>query len=117
MLYGLLVSFFIILCLLLVLMVLVQRGKGSAGIGNLGGGTQLLFGGSGGADVFQKVTWIMGALFMCLSLVLALMKSSSSRTSKYVIKSRSVQTEQVAQASQDTQAGQAGQAEQESTAK
>ena len=44
------------------------------GLGSMGGGTQLLFGGSGGQDLFQKATWVMGALFMGGSLGLAMMK-------------------------------------------
>lgn len=44
------------------------------GLGSLGGGTQLLFGGSGGQDIFQKATWVMCALFMGGSLGLAMLK-------------------------------------------
>jgi preprotein translocase subunit SecG len=84
MLYGLLLTFFIALCFFLILMVLIQKGKGSIGIGNLGGGTQMLFGGSGGQDLFQKITWVCGALFMASSLFLALMKVSSSNVSRYL---------------------------------
>jgi preprotein translocase subunit SecG len=76
MLYGLLLTLFIVLCFLIVLIILIQKGKGSIGIGGLGGGAQMLFGGSGGQDLFQKITWIMVALFMSGSLVLAIMKSS-----------------------------------------
>ena len=94
MLYGLLVTFYIFVCLLLVLMVLVQKGKSSMGLGGLGGGSQMLFGGSGGQDLFQKVTWGLGALFMLGSLVLALMKSSQLATSKYVGQKNSTKTEQ-----------------------
>jgi preprotein translocase subunit SecG len=43
----------------------------------------MLFGGSGGQDVFQKITWFLGALFMALSLLLALAKSQQSRTIYY----------------------------------
>ncbi len=73
-LYNLLAIGFVVLCMLMVLLILMQKGKSSMGLGSLGGGTQLLFGGSGGQDLFQKVTWIMGALFMGGSLVLAMMK-------------------------------------------
>jgi preprotein translocase subunit SecG len=76
MLYGLLLSVFITVCLLLVLIILIQQGKGSMGIGNLGGGAQMLFGGSGGQDVFQKITWVLGTLFMAGSLFLSLMRSA-----------------------------------------
>lgn len=84
MLYGLLVTLFIILCFLLILMVLLQKGKSSLGMGAFGGGSQMLFGASGGQDLFQKITWGMGALLMLGSLALALMKSSSLQTSRYL---------------------------------
>jgi preprotein translocase subunit SecG len=80
MLYGLLLTVFIILGVFIILFVLVQQSKGSLGIGSMGGETQMLFGGSGGQNFFQKATWIMGGLFMLLSLVLALMKSSVTQT-------------------------------------
>jgi len=76
MLFGLLVTLFTFVCFLLVLIILIQQGKGSMGLGSLGGGTQMLFGGSGGQDIFQKITWILGAIFMIGSLVLALMKTA-----------------------------------------
>lgn len=44
------------------------------------GDTQMLFGGSGGQNFFQKTTWILGALFMILSFGLAIMKSSYLQT-------------------------------------
>lgn len=77
MIYGLLLTAFIAVCLFLILIILVQKGKGSAGLGALGGGTQMLFGGSGGQDLFQKMTWVFGAIFMTGSLILVLMRSNS----------------------------------------
>lgn len=77
MIFGLLLTFFVFVCFLLVLVILVQQSKGGLGLGSLGGGAQMLFGGSGGTDVFQKITWILGSLFMIGSLVLALMKAPS----------------------------------------
>ncbi len=74
MLYGLLITLFVVLCATLILLILIQKGKSSMGLGNLGGGTQLLFGGSGGQDVMQKATWVMGTIFMCGSLVIAMIK-------------------------------------------
>ena len=62
--YGLLVSVYIFICVLLVLLILIQKGKGSMGLGAFGGGTQMLFGGSGGQDLFQKITWGLGAAFL-----------------------------------------------------
>ncbi len=78
MLYGLLIFLFSIICIFLIIIVLVQKGKSSMGMGSLGGGTQLLFGGSGGQDLFQKITWVLGFIFMSSSLILALLKEESS---------------------------------------
>lgn len=80
MLYGFLVTLYVFVCIFLVLIILVQKGKGSTGLGGLGGGTQMLFGGSGGQDIFQKITWVLGAIFIFGSLILALMRSVESRT-------------------------------------
>ena len=84
MLFGLLVTLFTFVCFLLVLIILVQQGKGSMGLGSLGGGTQMLFGGSGGQDIFQKITWILGAIFMIGSLVLALMKTTGGNGGRLI---------------------------------
>lgn len=84
MLYGILVFFYVLLCLLMVLLILVQKGKSSLGIGTMGGGSQMLFGASGGQDIFQKTTWVMGFLLMSGSLFLSLMKSSQAYKSQYI---------------------------------
>lgn len=75
MLYGLLLTIFVMLGFFLIIFVLVQQSKSSLGLGSMGQ-TQMLFGGSGGQNFFQKVTWGMGALFMLLSFVLSIMNSS-----------------------------------------
>lgn len=88
MLYGFLLFFYLLTCLLLIGVVLIQKTKSSIGLGGLGGGTQMLFGGSGGQDLFQKMTWGLGILFMALSLWLSLMKSTESK-SVYFVKTNS----------------------------
>ena len=75
MLLGLVITLFAFICFLLVLLILIQQGKGGLGLGSLGGGAQMLFGGSGGQDIFQKITWVLGGIFMFGSLILALLKS------------------------------------------
>ena len=75
MLYGLLLSIFVMISGLLIIIILLQQGKGGLGLGAIGSTSQMIFGGSGGQDVFQKATWILGALFMSGSLLLALMKT------------------------------------------
>jgi len=76
--YKLLVFAFGFLCVLMTFLILMQKGKSSLGFGGLGGGTQLLFGGSGGQDLFQKITWGMGALFIGGALLLAVIKRPTS---------------------------------------
>ena len=65
---------------------MLQQGKGGMGLGGLGGGAQMLFGGSGGQDVFQKTTWVLAALFMLGSFGLTLMKSKGGESSRYLRK-------------------------------
>ena len=84
MLYEFLLTLFIIASLILVLVIMIQQGKGSMGMGSLGGGTQMLFGGSGGQDLFQKTTWVLGALFMIGSFALTLMRAKEGETSRYL---------------------------------
>ena len=84
MVYGLLISLYLAVCFLLVILILIQKGKGSAGLGAISGGSQMLFGGSGGQDIFQKITWILGAIFMISSLTLSIMKSQQRYSSRYV---------------------------------
>lgn len=70
---------FAIACIFLILLVFMQKGKGSMGLGSIGGGQQMLFGGAGGQDVFQKATWVLGAILIGGSLGLALLKTREAR--------------------------------------
>ena len=79
MLYGLLLTLFVLIGFFIILFVLIQQSKSSLGLGSIGD-TQMLFGGSGGQNFFQKVTWTLGGLFMVLSFGLAIMKSSYVQT-------------------------------------
>lgn len=84
MLFVFLSVIFMVVCLLLILLILIQRGSGSMGLGTMGGGTQMLFGGTGGQDLFQKATWVLLAVFMIGSLMLALMRTQQSHESRYL---------------------------------
>ena len=53
MLYGLLVTLYIIIGVFLILIILIQKGKGSMGLGSFGG-TQILFWGIWGTRSFSK---------------------------------------------------------------
>jgi protein translocase SecG subunit len=75
MLLGLLIGLFCVINIFLIFMIFLQKGKSSLGLGSLGGGSQMLFGGSGGQDVFQKITWVLVTFFLVGSLGLALYKN------------------------------------------
>jgi len=84
MLYEFLLTLYVINCFLLIAIILVQKGKSSLGIGAFGGGAQMLFGGSGGQDLFQKITWVLGAIFMVGSLALSLIRTRETKQFRYI---------------------------------
>ena len=89
--YALLMTLFIVVTIFLAIFVLIQQGKGDLGLSALGGGTQMLFGGSGGKSFFEKVTWVLGAVFILGALGLAVLKSRvvrNSRASGYISKKK-----------------------------
>ena len=90
MLYGFLLTLYLINCLFLVIIILMQKGKSSLGFGGLGGGAQMLFGGSGGQDIFQKITWVLGSIFIIGAMFLSLMKSSEYKKFKYLAPDKTI---------------------------
>lgn len=77
MLYGILITLYTLNCFLLVLLIMIQQGKNSLGLGS-GGSSQMLFGGSGGQDILQKTTWFLGSIYLLGALGIVLMGSSVS---------------------------------------
>ena len=72
MVYAIFLTLHILIAFLLMVVVLLQSGRGgslSASFG--GGGNQTLFGGRGATSFLTKATWILGAGFMVTSLMLA----------------------------------------------
>ncbi len=69
---------FLILCVLLIIIILLQSDK-SAGMGILGGSSQSAFG-SSTADVITKISAVMITLFMLGSLGLAILESNRSES-------------------------------------
>lgn len=86
MIIGFLSSLFVLLCIILGFLVFIQKGKGSMGLGSLQGASQMMFGGSGGQDIFQKITWVLGTLFMAGSLGLSMLKTYQHHTGSYGFK-------------------------------
>lgn len=69
---------YVLVCLFLILVVLLQAGKGG-GMGSAfgGGSSQTVFGGAGAGNFLTRLTWISAVLFMLLSGTLAYMSTSS----------------------------------------
>jgi preprotein translocase subunit SecG len=64
-------------CAALILLVLLQQGKG-AGVGfSMGGASQAMFGGSGGRDFFIKLTAGVALAFMVACMILGKMSSNT----------------------------------------
>ena len=74
-LFYLIVFFYVIACLFLIAVVLLQQGKGqdlASAFG--GGGTQTAFGPRGSATVLSRATTILAGLFMVTSLALSIVR-------------------------------------------
>ena len=74
MLHMVLSVLYVLICFLLLMVVLVQQGKGgdmASAFG--GGGSQTAFGARGGATVLTKATTVLGVLFMIGAIVLGVM--------------------------------------------
>jgi protein translocase SecG subunit len=97
MLFELVTAFFVLIGILMVLIILIQKTSNSLGLGNMGGKNVMLFGSSGGQDIFQKITWVLGTLFMAGSLVLSILKTQQTHSSRYLDSSRTVQIQQPAE--------------------
>ena len=76
--YELILTLHVIICLLLVIIVLVQSGKG-AGIGGVfGGGSDALFSAPSGSVFLKKVTAGLAIGFVCTTLFLTVLHSRRS---------------------------------------
>ena len=74
MLYYVTVTFYVLVCLILLLVILLHQGKGGDMASAFGGvSSQTAFGARGGATLLSKLTAVFAVLFMLSALVLALL--------------------------------------------
>jgi preprotein translocase subunit SecG len=71
---ALLITLHVLICVALVIIVLLQAGKG-AEVGAVFGGGQAMFGGEGPANFMNKLTSVVAIGFMITSLALALVSA------------------------------------------
>ncbi len=79
---------YVFVCLFLILVVLLQSGKGG-GLGGLGGGaTQQVFGGAGAGNILTRMTAVCAFLFMTLAISLEYLSTSTDRSLERVMERR-----------------------------
>ncbi len=89
----LIIALHVTVCILLILIVLLQSGKGAEmGVSMGGGASQTFFGAAGPANILTKITTGVAIIFMVTSLVLAYTSGHQSESS--VMKKNSVPVEQ-----------------------
>ena len=79
--YILFVVIHVIVCIALILIVLLQTGKGAEMGAAFGGASQTIFGGAGPAPFLTKITTGAAIIFMITSLLLAYMSARPSSSS------------------------------------
>ncbi|NTV53242.1 MAG: preprotein translocase subunit SecG [Candidatus Firestonebacteria bacterium] len=87
MLTSILLGFHILTCVVLIIVVLLQAGKGSSmGLSFGGGASQTVFGSSGGKNFFARLTTGLAVVFMLTSIVLSIVSSRSSQSYRGVMR-------------------------------
>ena len=94
----------VLVSLFLIIVVLLQSGKGADLAGLFGGaGSQTAFGPRGAANALTKATIVLAALFMATSITLSIMASKAGPAGGSVLGSEEQTTEQPAPADQQQQ--------------
>jgi preprotein translocase subunit SecG len=91
--FGVLVVVHLIVSLCLIGAVLLQSGRGGglAGVFGESSATQAMFGGRGAATFLTRATWGLGSAFFLLSMLLAVLTTSTPRAHKSLIQQRAAQ--------------------------
>ena len=66
----------VVTCVVMILVILLQSGKGAEISASFGGSSQTVFGASGGANFFTKFTAGAAVIFMVTSIALTLLKAN-----------------------------------------
>ncbi len=71
----------VVISLLLILVVLIQGGENVDMAAAFGGSSQAAFGPRGAVTTIQKITWVLGAIFMLTSITLTVLATKTSSSS------------------------------------
>jgi len=73
---SIIVAIHVLVCIAMVVVILLQQGKG-ADIGAVfGGSSQTVFGASGAGNALTKTTWVLAAFFFATAMILAYASSA-----------------------------------------
>lgn len=85
--FQIILAIHLVIAFVLVVLVLLQHGKGADAGANFGGGSsQSVFGSSGGSSFMLKVTVLVASLFFVTSLTLAYLGAQQAKGYESVIK-------------------------------
>ncbi len=96
--YTLLVVLFILVSIIMVVVILLQSGKGQGLAGSIGGGMggSAVFGGRGAADFLTKATAWIATIYMVLAIAISVIYRSEAQTAqKSLIEKRMEQQKQI----------------------
>lgn len=77
----------VFVCFFLILVVLLQQGRGG-GLGAFGGATAQVFGGRGAGNFMTRLTAVCAAIFMATSISLAYLSSAGDRALRDSVESK-----------------------------
>ena len=94
--YTFLIVLFVILSFLLIVVILLQAGKGAGLAGAIGGGMagQSVFGGRGAGDFLSKTTTYIAMLYMALALVIGMIYKNSAEEAQQSLIQREAESQQ-----------------------
>jgi preprotein translocase subunit SecG len=99
---------YVVVCVFLILVVLLQAGRGGGMGAAFGGSSQTVFGGAGAGNFLTRLTVIMAAAFMLLSATLAYLSSGSDKALEDAAKALKLREEARKLSPKDKAAGAAG---------
>ena len=94
MIYGFLIFLHVVVSVFLVIVILLQSGKGGGLAGSLGGGVSTaMFGGQGADKLMTRLTTGLAAAFMILAILISLAGRPATVSDDSVVRQRAIERE------------------------
>jgi preprotein translocase subunit SecG len=92
--YGVLIFLHLMVSILLIVVILLQSGRGGGLAGSLGGGmSTAMFGGAGADKLMTRVTTGLAAAFMVLAILISIAGRPRESTGDSIVRERAMQRE------------------------